>query len=792
LFSSFLPQIIAVNLSHPTKKFLMRIVTKWYLTATILLLSFNGYSQGFLKANNTKIVNGNNQEVLLRGIGLGGWMLQEPYMLGLSDVATNQTQIRSKIQALIGETNTTEFYNAWLGNHVRKVDVDSLKAWGFNSIRLPMHYNLFTLPIEQEPVPGQDTWLDKGFALTDSLLKWCKANQIYLILDMHAAPGGQGKDAAISDYDNSKPSLWQNVLNQQKTVNLWRKIAERYAGETWIGGYDLINETNWGFQNASGDPNGCGESANIPLRQLLVDITTAIRQVDNNHLLFIEGNCWANNYSGIFPLWDANMAVSFHKYWNYTTTATIQNFLNYRTQYNVPLWMGEGGENSNSWDRNAIELLEQNNIGWAWWPVKKLGLNCPLEVKVNPGFQNIITYWKGNGSQPAASTAFNSLMQLTEDVKLENCFYHKDYIDAMFRQVQTFATVPFKSHLATDIIYATDYDLGPNKAAYYDFDTANFSVSTGNYQAWNQGWKYRNDGVDIESCSDAITNGYNVGWTQDNEWLQYTVQVPATGLYDLVLRTAGGSGQILVKANSLAVLPAISVPSTGGYQSWQTTQVSNVNLTAGTNVIQLYIQAAGFNLNYFQFVLKFSLPVKLADFSGEKVKTENVLHWKTATEENNSHFNIQRSIDGSTFSTVGSVKTKAANGNSTAELKYSFTDIKPVQSINYYRLQQQDKDGRLSYGSVVKLDNTAGKKLTAFVTPNPVKDIAKVSIYSTVSQSAQVSLYSSEGRLVYSNKVLIQNNQQNIAIPMRQLQRGIYRLVIKGTVQTTVLSISKD
>ncbi len=87
------------------------------------------------------------------------------------------------------------------------------------------------MPVDKEPVAGENTWLDKGFALTDSLLSWCKANNMYLILDLHAAPGGQGNDINIADRDTTKPSLWQSEANQQKTIALWRKLAERYKDE---------------------------------------------------------------------------------------------------------------------------------------------------------------------------------------------------------------------------------------------------------------------------------------------------------------------------------------------------------------------------------------------------------------------------------------------------------------------------------------------------------------------------------------------------------------------------------
>ena len=85
--------------------------------------------------------------------------------------------------------------------------------------------------------------------MIDELLNWCEQNQIYLILDMHAAPGGQGYDAAISDYDSSKPSLWESIYNRNKLIALWGKLAERYQNETWIGGYDLLNEPNWNLQD---------------------------------------------------------------------------------------------------------------------------------------------------------------------------------------------------------------------------------------------------------------------------------------------------------------------------------------------------------------------------------------------------------------------------------------------------------------------------------------------------------------------------------------------------------------
>jgi aryl-phospho-beta-D-glucosidase BglC (GH1 family) len=285
-----------------------------------------GGAQGFLHRDHQKIVDGKGQNIVLRGLGLGGWMVQEGYMLKTGNFAGPQYKIKEKIIEVIGNEATEKFYQTYKDNGITKKDIDSLAAWGFNSVRLPMHYNLYTPAIENEK-NGEITWLEEGFKRTDALLKWCEANKIYLILDLHAAPGGQGKDAAISDYDGSKPSLWESAANRNKMIAFWKKIAERYKDNPWVGAYDIINEPNWNFTGTNA--NGCDEASNGPLRSLLMETTQAIRAIDKNHLIFIEGNCWGNNYNGICPLWDDNLALSFHKYWNTNDQASIQTMLDY-------------------------------------------------------------------------------------------------------------------------------------------------------------------------------------------------------------------------------------------------------------------------------------------------------------------------------------------------------------------------------------------------------------------------------------------------------------------------------
>ena len=397
------------------------IIRSFLIMAIIFVPEVNVFSQGYLKAKGKQIVNGNGENVLLRGIGLGGWMLQEPYMLQLSKAAVAQYDIKAKITSLIGKDDCDKFYSAWLNNMITEREIDSLKAWGFNSIRLPMHYNLFTLPVDQEPVKGQDTWIKRGFELTDKLLAWCRKNEIYLILDLHAAPGGQGNDKPIADVDTTKTKLWESNYNQLKTISLWNKLAIRYANEEWIGGYDLINETNYKMEE------------NEPLKKLFLEITKAIRSVDQNHIIFIEGNQFANDYTGLIPPWDKNMAYSFHKYWNPPTTETIKKYIDMREEFNVPFWMGESGENNSDWYRSVVNLLETNNIGWAWWTIKKLGSESGIMNIIKPdGYQKIIDYWSGKGPRPSVEEAKKVFVQLAENVKIENCKINQEVLNALF------------------------------------------------------------------------------------------------------------------------------------------------------------------------------------------------------------------------------------------------------------------------------------------------------------------------------------------------------------------------
>jgi len=560
---------------------------------TAVLTAGSASAQGYLSAKGRIIVNGKGEKVILRGMGLGGWMLQEGYMFHLSNLG-QEHRIREAIESVIGPEKTADFYQKWLAYHTTRADIDSMAKWGFNSVRLPMHYALYTLPVDQEPVAGKNTWIEKGFALTDSLLKWCKANKMYLILDLHATPGGQGNDLPISDRYPDKPSLWQSEANQQKMIALWHKLAQRYANEPYIGGYDIINEPNWGFENAA-DKIGNQETKNEPLKKLMMDVTKAIREVDKKHIIIIEGNAFGNNYNGLLPTWDNNMVLSFHKYGNFNNQQAIQHFLDLSERYNVPLWMGESGENSNTWFTEEIGLVESHNIGWSWWQLKKMGINNPLEIKEPKNYQLLLDYWSGKGAKPTEAQAEAILNELLENLKVKNNIWHKDVTDAMFRQVATTETKPFKVHKLINklTIEAVDYDLGRQRYAYMDKDTASYIYTPGVHTQGNRGHTYRNDGVDIQRDS----SGYHVFSIEDGEWLQYTINVKKAGVYKIRFNVSStnGDGKITI-ATGVSQAATVNVPATGSDRNWKMTDPESIKLKAGNNKLRVIADKGDFTL----------------------------------------------------------------------------------------------------------------------------------------------------------------------------------------------------
>lgn len=547
----------------------------------ILLIMSIALQAGYFKTLGFDILDGDGNKIILKGYGLGGWLVPEGYMLRTPGYGS-PTSIRNQIIDLIGAEETQRFFERYRQNYVAEADIELIAEWGFNSIRLPFHYQFFS------PIDSPGVFIEAGFNIIDTLLVWCKRNNLYLILDMHCAPGGQNP-GNISDSDG-QARLWTEPANQDRTIEIWKRIAERYADEQWIIGYDLLNEPVL--------PDGY---SNTLLRDFFIRLSAAVREVDPHHILFIEGNWYATDFDQLAPRFDANMVWAFHKYWNDTDLGSIQQYRNLRTQTVTPLWLGETGENSNPWFYETVRLMDQQDIGWNWWSHKKFEtVTSPLSAQINPGYQRIIDYWKGQSSRPSQQFAKAALTEMAQNLKLEHCKFNPDVIAALMDPEFGTISKPFCLHIIPGSISAVDYDLGTNGVAYSDKEYK--KVRWDEDQPWNLGHSYRNDGVDIELGENSE---YNIGWIEDGEWVNYSVDVVYSGKYNIGFKISSPltTGRMQVLLDGEVLINSLEIPDTGGWQNWQNIMVENIMFPQGRHLLKLLFVHGHFNLQKMTFLL---------------------------------------------------------------------------------------------------------------------------------------------------------------------------------------------
>jgi hypothetical protein len=377
----------------------------------------------FLHARGQDMVNEKGEKVLLRGVGLGNWMLPEGYMWKFGGQYDRPRRIEKLVSDLIGSEEGTRFWAEFRKSYVAEADIRRIAELGYNSVRPALNSRLF-LGESEPPVP-----VEEGFALLDNLVRWCKANGVYVIIDMHGAPGGQtGQN--IDDSADDRPELFMQAKYQDRLVDLWTTLARRYKDEPVVAGYDLLNEPL---------PERTGAAAKYRhlLEPLYQRITKAIRQVDAKHMIVLEGVDWANDWSVFTKPFDSNLVYQFHYYcWDSPTQLkSISRYLDFRQRFNAPVWVGETGERDNLIYWATMEYFEANNIGWSFWPWKKLDAgNAPYSIKAPARWKEIVGYTHG-GTKPEPAVARAAFSELLGNLRLENCVFYPAVVNAMLRRV---------------------------------------------------------------------------------------------------------------------------------------------------------------------------------------------------------------------------------------------------------------------------------------------------------------------------------------------------------------------
>jgi endoglucanase len=368
---------------------------------------------GFVHARNARLVDGLGRELLLRGVGLGNWMLPEGYMWKFGEGAASPREIESLVERLIGPEQASEFWTAFRASFITEADIEQIARSGFDHVRLPINSRL----IQNE----DGSPIEAGYALIDRLIGWCRTHKVWVLLDLHGAPGGQ-TGTNIDDSPHNLPELFMDPVYRDRTIQLWRQLAKRYAHETVVLGYDLLNEplpNEWQYRYA-------GE-----LATLYRDLTAEIRLVDPDHLIVYEGSHWATNWDIFTEVWDKNSLLQFHKYWSSPDRASIAAFLEVRDRLGLPIYMGEGGENTLEWIYAAFRLYETHDIGWNFWPWKKINtLTSPASIVAPRDWNKVVASVQDPSalSRDEAQVIFDGLLSA---MRMENCTWQANVVAAL-------------------------------------------------------------------------------------------------------------------------------------------------------------------------------------------------------------------------------------------------------------------------------------------------------------------------------------------------------------------------
>jgi aryl-phospho-beta-D-glucosidase BglC (GH1 family) len=390
-----------------------------------LLLSFHTEAQTFFATNGKNITGLDGKPFQIKGTNLGNWLVPEGYMFLFKD-ASSPRLIDETITELIGPDQAKAFWKKYLDVYIIGEDIHYLKSIGMNSIRIPFNYRLFT---NENYMGGNDS--ARGFKFLDRVINWCKKEKLYVILDMHCAPGGQTGDNI--DDGAGYPFLFESKESINQCAGIWKRIAAHYKNETIIIGYDLLNEPIAHYFDK--------EKLNPLLEPVYKQITKAIREVDKNHILFLGGAQWDSDFKPFGTPFDKKLVYTFHKYWTEPSRKVIQDYIDFGEKNNVPIYCGETGENNDGWVETFRKVLDSNSIGWHFWPYKKINNARGIVTFNKPAYyDSVITYAntpKKNFEdirkhRPAnVEEVQKALDGFLENCQFKNCTQNTGYIKAL-------------------------------------------------------------------------------------------------------------------------------------------------------------------------------------------------------------------------------------------------------------------------------------------------------------------------------------------------------------------------
>lgn len=374
-----------------------------------------------LRVQGPRLVDEEGKTVQLTGLGLGGWMNMESFISGCPG---NEEAWRQALCAALGEERCRFFFDRFLEYFFEDADAAYIASLGLNCLRIPINYRHFESDAEPFVVR------EDGFRHLDRVVDLCARRGIYTVIDLHAVQGYQNQDWH-SDNPGFVSSLWTHRHFQDRAANLWQAIAQRYRGNPWVAGYNLINE-----------PNAPDARSYLQVHRRLYE---AVREVDLEHIIFIDADAYGSNLERFDEVWP-DTVYSIHDYaycafsfggeypgetrgvWCDEAWAERHFFTKSRfaRENGAPLWVGEFGavfsgdpaRDANRCEiiRDQIGIYDRHGAGWSLWTYKdigKMGLvylppDSPYIRRLQPGLDRKerlgVDSWTSTGTEVAEVT----------------------------------------------------------------------------------------------------------------------------------------------------------------------------------------------------------------------------------------------------------------------------------------------------------------------------------------------------------------------------------------------------
>jgi len=351
-----------------------------------------------LKVSGTGLIDGTGRKVVLKGAGLGGHLNMENFITGFSG---HEHEHRAALLSVLGPEKYKFFFDKFLEYFFTASDAKFFASLGVNCIRVPFNYRHF----EDDMNPG--VYKAEGFRLLDRIVNLCSQQNLYVILDLHAVPGGQNQDWH-SDSGTNKAQFWNFKEFQDRMINLWVALAKHYRGNPFIAGYNPLNEP--------ADPK------HTNLINFYQRVEKAIREVDPDHVLFVDGNTYAMDFSHFpsepFP----NTVYACHDYSMmgfpngdpYLGTAeqktklrrTFERKVAFMREHKLPIWNGEFGpvyaaadddpdfEHTNTQRfallQEQLSIYCETDVSWSIWLYKDIGYQGMVYVSPSSPYMQLI------------------------------------------------------------------------------------------------------------------------------------------------------------------------------------------------------------------------------------------------------------------------------------------------------------------------------------------------------------------------------------------------------------------